>query len=715
MGINIIEKNNGDEIIAYKTPDFMDKSGEDVGNKEDDFLFLKVIGSGSFSQVFKVKSRKNYQIYAMKKVKLENNEHINYLENEEKLLPKLNHLNIIKCYKVFRDQNNKYLYFIMELMNNGDLESFKKAFMNLKRNPPEKILWKIFYDCLKGLTYVHGEEIIHRDIKPKNLFFDENMKVKIGDFNISMASSEGAAKKFSGSNDANVYTAMMDYTPAGTEEYLAPEVARYDCSEKNDVYSLGVTFFELCYFEIPGEWGVDKEDYFEKNIYSKELNDLLRKMLKYEPEDRISSFDAKALAKKYYIQKYVKNTSVESVLRCLYNFPNLNQYFRDLQENSLTEGKDAQKCIYYLFKYFGENNKDKIDDNLYELRKVVEKTGLQIRKKNIEIDPGILIFYLLSRLNSELNEIHGQVKMTTAEYIKSGRKYRIESGQEENFFKERLRIYNKRILSIISRNFCNYIKTDIKCSKCNEIGHYFSQAFFIPFNVEIFAKKMENANLHIKNGFDCLNKDSIKVNPKKGIICKKCNDAKELIESKKFYHTAKNLIIILDRGKEDIIDTYVDFDENFNLNKNDVERYTDINYKLIGIIEKLNDNRYISFSQKNNLWISSDGVEKSFDEVKKYGKVMGLFYYSENDNLILQSQQSQLNENINQQQQGIQNNENDFRISKSNSEHIKTQIVMNSFNNNTNLNNNISYPNNNMINSNNNTNFPNTQNKNFNI
>ena len=95
MGINIIEKNNGDEIIAYKTPDFMDKSGEDVGNKEDDFLFLKVIGSGSFSQVFKVKSRKNFQIYAMKKVKLENNEHINYLENEEKLLPKLNHLNIL--------------------------------------------------------------------------------------------------------------------------------------------------------------------------------------------------------------------------------------------------------------------------------------------------------------------------------------------------------------------------------------------------------------------------------------------------------------------------------------------------------------------------------------------------------------------------------------------------------------------------------------------
>ena len=357
-------------------------------------------------------------------------------------------------------------------MNNGDLESFKEAFQNLKTNPPERILWKIFYDCLKGLTYIHDEEIIHRDIKPRNLFFDEHMKIKIGDFNISMASSIKAAQKFSGSNNERVYKAMMDYKPAGTEEYEAPEVAQFDCHEKNDVYSMGCTFFELCYFDNPGYWGVDKEDYYEKGIYSKELNNLLRQMLKYEREERISSFDAKAIAKKYYIQKYVKNSSFESVLRCLYNFPNLNKYFTDLQENSLIEGKEAKKCMYYLFKYFGENNKDNIDDNLYELRKVIEKTGLQIRKKNIEIDPGTLIFYLLSRLNSELNEIHGQVKMTTVEYIKSSRKYRIESGQEENFFKERLRIYNKRILSIISRNFCNYIKTDIKCEKCKEIGHY---------------------------------------------------------------------------------------------------------------------------------------------------------------------------------------------------------------------------------------------------
>ena len=183
MGINIIESNNNDQLFVYKIPEYINESKEEIGNKEEDFEILQVIGSGSFSQVFKVKSYRNHNIYAMKKVNIENSENVDYLENEVKILTKLNHPNIVKCYKVFRDEKNKYIYFIMELMNNGDLDSYKKCFEDFEKYPDEKILWKIFYDCLKGLEYIHSEELIHRDIKPKNLFFDENLKIKIGDFN----------------------------------------------------------------------------------------------------------------------------------------------------------------------------------------------------------------------------------------------------------------------------------------------------------------------------------------------------------------------------------------------------------------------------------------------------------------------------------------------------------------------------------------------------
>ena len=115
--------------------------------------------------------------------------------------------------------------------------------------------------------------------------------------------------------DYNEYIA--GFQAAGTPNYQAPEMnGRDDYNEKVDVYSMGVTFFELCYYTNPKT--CDKDYYFEQNIYSKELNDLIRQMLRVDPDDRISSFEAVVIAKKYYIQKFLKNTSVEAVLRCLY-------------------------------------------------------------------------------------------------------------------------------------------------------------------------------------------------------------------------------------------------------------------------------------------------------------------------------------------------------------------------------------------------------------
>ena len=651
MGINIIETNNENQIFAYKIPEFIYENKGDIGSKEEDFEILQVIGEGAFSQVFKVKSNKNYNIYAMKKVDIENSENIVYLENEEKILTKLDHPNIVKCYKTFRDEKNKYIYFIMELMNNGDLESYRKGFEDFETFPPEKKLWKIFYDCLKGLEYIHSEELIHRDIKPKNLFFDENLKIKIGDFNISVASSNNAAIKFTGSNDENVFRRMLsDNNNFGTKGYKAPELSGYnEYDEKIDVFAMGSTFFELCYLKNPNRIDVDKYDYFEKNTYSKELNDLIKGMIEEEPENRMTSFEAKSMAKKYYIQKYVKNSSVESVLRCFYQFPNFTKFFLDLNEKSFNGNREVAKKIYYAFKSFGENDKDKIEDCLYNLRSAMGKFTNIIKKKDIEIDPGNFIINLLSRLNSELNERFGPFQeRTKEEFMKSSKSYRFETGQEENFFNEYLEIYNRRILSLITKNFFSYLITDLKCEKCNNVSHCLSQSFFIPFNVELLSKKIGNTNLTIKSCFDCLIQDTIKLISKKPIKCKNCKEnTQNYTKTIKFYHTAKNLIIILDRGKEHNIDIPIDFEETLLLKKETVQRYTEINYKLLGLIEIIDD-KYISFTKSNDSWVSANDKKLTFDEVKKTGKVLVLFYYSEDDNLILQSSlnQAQINDNM---------------------------------------------------------------------
>ncbi len=67
MGINFIESIRGEQIFEYKFPDFLNKNNK-IGNSADDFEVLQVLGSGTFGKVLKVKSKKNQEIYAMKKV-----------------------------------------------------------------------------------------------------------------------------------------------------------------------------------------------------------------------------------------------------------------------------------------------------------------------------------------------------------------------------------------------------------------------------------------------------------------------------------------------------------------------------------------------------------------------------------------------------------------------------------------------------------------------
>ena len=654
---------NGEQKIEYEVPEFISDKTENVGDKEEDFEVLQVIGAGAFSEVLKVRSKINFGFYAMKKIDINKADDLVGLENEGKFLQKLNHPNIVKIYKVFKDKSERYLYFIMELLDNGDLLQFKDALISSEKHAPEPLLWKIFYSCLLGLGYIHNEEIIHRDIKPNNLFIDENLNIKIGDFNISVCNSIEAAKKFSGSNDKEKYSLMENqYEKAGTEEYSAPEVTYneqgYD--SKIDVYSMGTTFFEICYFKNHRFVERKYEDYLDTDLYSRELNELIEKMIEEEPDNRISSTEAKKIAKKNYILKYVKNSSTGAVFRCFYSYKNFKYYFTEIINKNNDSvfnlpGKEVGKKVYQLFGALKENNIDNINDILYELRLELVKIGLKEQREDVEIDPGNLIFYILSRLNSELNELPSDkpIQRTNIEYKKMSRNYKIQSGKEEEFFKERLGLYNKRELSIISRNFYHFIITDIICEKCKDSGRYFSQTYFIPFNVEILSKKVGNDNLDIKKAFDCLLNDKIQINPRKAKSCANCGEKKEIFIKKRFFHTSKNLIIILDRGINGKNETFVEFDETLELTKNEVERFNGIKYELVGMVEKLKDDSYISFTKENDSWSSSNGLSKSFDEAKKFGTVFALFYYCDDNKLVLESIQSALSNPVSS------NNDND--------------------------------------------------------
>lgn len=87
------------------------------------------------------------------------------------------------------------------------------------------------------MLIVHSHNIAHRDLKPQNIFFDEQMKAKIGDFGVSQV-IQGETK--------------TDNT-SGTYHFMAPESFNIEpfCPKATDIWALGVTFFTFIYLRIP--------------------------------------------------------------------------------------------------------------------------------------------------------------------------------------------------------------------------------------------------------------------------------------------------------------------------------------------------------------------------------------------------------------------------------------------------------------------------------
>ncbi len=88
---------------------------------------------------------------------------------------------------------------------------------------------------LLAVGFMHSNKIVHRDIKPQNVFVDFDMNLKIGDFGISKLL------------DSSVQNCQ---TSAGTPSYMAPEmVESQDYSFKADIWSLGCVIYEICSLE----------------------------------------------------------------------------------------------------------------------------------------------------------------------------------------------------------------------------------------------------------------------------------------------------------------------------------------------------------------------------------------------------------------------------------------------------------------------------------
>ena len=247
---------------------------------KETYTCQKYLGRGSFGEAYLIKSDETGMNYVIKRIYLDfldENERKKVM-NEAALLKSIDHPNIIKFKEVFEVvKPSKQINIIMEYANGGDINQ------KIKKQKPKHFEENLLIDWLTqlchALQYIHYKNIIHRDIKPANIFLNTLDQIKLGDFGVSK----------------NLETMKLASTFTGSMDYLAPEII----DEKNysfeaDIWSLGVTFYELMTFRKPFEGKFPSvflkilNDEVEPitEFYSKEFRNLIYKMLNKDPFKR---------------------------------------------------------------------------------------------------------------------------------------------------------------------------------------------------------------------------------------------------------------------------------------------------------------------------------------------------------------------------------------------------------------------------------------------
>ncbi|KAJ3267043.1 hypothetical protein HDU77_006983 [Chytriomyces hyalinus] len=162
----------------------------------------------------------------------------------------------------------------------------------------------IFKQIVEGLLHIHDQQVVHRDIKPDNIFIQENLHVLVGDFGLAKSlTGHAISPDHLSAATSQVESAQMASTDEGTFFYMAPELLdRQLYTSKSDIYSLGVILLELFHtFSTEMERIVSLTELKRNPQYLSQLLDnssippdvsiLLNKLLSINPNDRPSALD----------------------------------------------------------------------------------------------------------------------------------------------------------------------------------------------------------------------------------------------------------------------------------------------------------------------------------------------------------------------------------------------------------------------------------------
>jgi serine/threonine protein kinase len=343
-----------------------------------DLILEKPLDQGNYGTVYLSRKGNSDTLYATKKInKPKTEEDKKFFETETKIMRELNHPNVIKLIDLKMDSN--YYYIVMELANGGNLSLCLQNYIKKYNNPfPEEIVQHLMKQIVSAIAYIHSMNVIHRDLKLKNIMvnFDSDIdkqnlnmmkaKIKIIDFGISKINEEA----FSLRGTPNYMDPML------LEEYtreIKDKLRPY--RQEVDIWSLGCLCYELYmgellfkspekvnskkYIEVLFEQIKNGKYYLFKYV-SPELKDFLSQMIQYDGNSRLT---AKELLDHPFLTRKAKDFNkfpINSPKPTIYTQKQYTSQFYSNTNTNTNGNTDNNKPISYYGDLMTKNLESKI-------------------------------------------------------------------------------------------------------------------------------------------------------------------------------------------------------------------------------------------------------------------------------------------------------------------------------------------------------------------
>jgi len=244
----------------------------------------RFLGKGGFAKCYEVQDMESKEIFAAKivsKASVAKPRAHAKLKSEIAIHRDLSHDRIVKLYDYFED--SEHVYIMLEVCPNLTLNEFMRRRPAKRLSEPEAMFY--IYDLVMALQYLHQRRVIHRDLKLGNLFLDDEMRLKVGDFGLAAQLEQHGEKR---------------RTICGTPNYIAPEIleGKRGHSFEVDVWSLGVILYTMIVGRPPFETSDVKATYkrIRMNQYtfpdtvriSHQAKELISNILQTDPRSRPS-------------------------------------------------------------------------------------------------------------------------------------------------------------------------------------------------------------------------------------------------------------------------------------------------------------------------------------------------------------------------------------------------------------------------------------------